>query len=404
MKVALIGLLVFLYLIEVFFYYLRKHQRSKPLEKDMLDVYDINTYNQWINYASFTQYIQIIKKTIMFLVSLVIVLLNVPAYLYSFFYSTGVVIPLINPIITVLIVIVFLFIEIIFQIIITYSSKTKHHIKKYSKKIFAKDYIIRTILICLIIFYLVLNIDYSYDSEPLLEFSSLISVFTFFTIAVFLIIYVKRFYKYTRLKDSSLKGKIFTFAISQKFNYKKIYILKVAKRSNQVNAFTNGFGPFKKIVLYDTLINSLEEEEIVSVFAHEIGHVKHKDVLKILGIKLPLIILLLLSFYWILDYNFSSLEFGSSEIKPVMSLIAMYSIFSVLKLLSNISTNFLIRRKEYQADIFSAQKYSKEYIISALKKIALINMSDLNPHPIDYFINYTHPTVVDRIENINKIT
>ncbi len=136
MKVALIGLLVFLYLIEVFFYYLRKHQRSKPLEKDMLDVYDINTYNQWINYASFTQYIQIIKKTIMFLVSLVIVLLNVPAYLYSFFYSTGVVIPLINPIITVLIVIVFLFIEIIFQIIITYSSKTKHHIKKYSKKIF----------------------------------------------------------------------------------------------------------------------------------------------------------------------------------------------------------------------------------------------------------------------------
>ncbi len=178
----------------------------------------------------------------------------------------------------------------------------------------------------------------------------------------------------------------------------------MAKRSNQVNAFTNGFGPFKKIVLYDTLINSLEEEEIVSVFAHEIGHVKHKDVLKILGIKLPLIILLLLSFYWILDYNFSSLEFGSSEIKPVMSLIAMYSIFSVLKLLSNISTNFLIRRKEYQADIFSAQKYSKEYIISALKKIALINMSDLNPHPIDYFINYTHPTVVDRIENIHKIT
>lgn len=213
---------------------------------------------------------------------------------------------------------------------------------------------------------------------------------------------VPLFNKQKPLEEGELKTMIETFAQKVGYRLKNIYVIDGSKRSSKANAYFTGLGPKKRIVLYDTLINDLENEEIVSVLAHEIGHYKKRHTLTgmIIGTLQTGFML------WIFSLFVSKPEFsqalGGSEASFHLGLIAFAILYSPFQLFLSIFMNMISRRNEYQADAYAAENHSSDALISGLKKLSKNNLSNLTPHPLYVFFHYSHPTLLQRINAMNQ--
>jgi STE24 endopeptidase len=176
-----------------------------------------------------------------------------------------------------------------------------------------------------------------------------------------------------------------------------------SKRSSKANAYFSGLGPKKRIVLYDTLIKDMTSEEIVAVLAHEIGHYKKKHTLQMLAfsiIQTGFMLYILWLALWIKEV---SLALGASEASFHIGAIAFSFLFTPLSILLGIFWNVISRRDEYQADEFAGKNYNPESLQNALKKLSINNLSNLRPHPAYEFFYYSHPTVLKRLQFLEKI-
>ena len=176
-----------------------------------------------------------------------------------------------------------------------------------------------------------------------------------------------------------------------------------SKRSAKLNAFFTGFGKFKKIVFFDTLIDKLNESEIVAVLAHEMGHFKHRHIVKMLfaSIIQTGIIFALLSL--MLNNQKLFAAFSMDSLSVYASLVFFSLIYSPISLLASIITNHFSRRYEFEADSYAARTTSSpESLISGLKVLSKANLSNLTPHPAQVFLHYSHPPVLKRIEALRK--
>lgn len=208
------------------------------------------------------------------------------------------------------------------------------------------------------------------------------------------------FNKQTPLDEGELKHSIKTFGDKAGFKIDNIFVIDGSKRSSKANAYFSGFGKKKRIVLYDTLINQMSTDEIVAVLAHEIGHYKHKHTIAnlFMGIVQTGIMLYILSIF--LNNTDLSLALGGTENKFHLGIIAFSILFSPISEFIGLFMNMLSRKFEYQADNF-AKKYGLENsLISGLKNLSKTSLSNLTPHPLYVFTNYSHPPIKDRIENL----
>ena len=208
------------------------------------------------------------------------------------------------------------------------------------------------------------------------------------------------FNKQRKLHSGELRQKIETFAWSAGFEYQDIYIMDGSKRTTKANAYFTGLGRRKRIVLYDTLLKELNEDEILAVLAHEIGHFKKKHILKslIISIITSGITLFVLSLF--LDNPVLSMALKSNVPSFHLGLIGFSFLFTPIMELMGLVTNFISRKNEYEADA-SAKKYNlQEALISGLKKNASKSLANLNPHPWYVFCYYSHPTLLDRIKKL----
>jgi STE24 endopeptidase len=212
------------------------------------------------------------------------------------------------------------------------------------------------------------------------------------------------FNKFKPMEDGDLKNLIFEFAEKVNYPLKKIFIMDGSKRSTKSNAYFTGFGNNKRIVLFDTLVENHSNNEILTILAHEIGHFKKKHILKnmiISSIQSGFIFFLL----GIFMYNSKLHEaFYMQNIYVYTSLIFFGMIYSPIGEIISIAFNILSRKYEFQADEFavSTTKLYNDFI-NALKKLSVKNLSNLTPHPLYVFLNYSHPTVLERIRNINEL-
>lgn len=157
----------------------------------------------------------------------------------------------------------------------------------------------------------------------------------------------RTFNKLTPLEDGELKEKTYQVAKDLGYEIKNISIMDASKRSTRLNAFFSGFGKFKSIVLYDTLVEKCTTDEIIAVLAHEIGHSLHKDTISIL---------------------------------------------------LNIPLSKLSRTAEFKADSVAAKAGYKDSMITALKILTKENFSNLTPHPLVVALTYSHPPTSQRID------
>jgi len=204
------------------------------------------------------------------------------------------------------------------------------------------------------------------------------------------------------LAEGSLRVKIESYAEKVGFQLDKIFVINGSKRSTKANAYFSGFGREKRITLYDTLINDLEEEEIVAVLAHEVGHYKKKHIVVNLlaSIITTGITLWLLSLF--VGNETLSNALGVTEPSFHIGLIAFGVLYSPISEITGLVMNYLSRVFEYQADDYAKRTYASIPLISALKKLSKNSLSNLTPHPAYVFMNYSHPTLLKRYLNLSK--
>lgn len=211
------------------------------------------------------------------------------------------------------------------------------------------------------------------------------------------------FNKLTPLEEGPLRERLMALADRAGFKAQTIQVIDGSKRSGHSNAYFTGFGKFRRIVLYDTLIEQLSEEELEAVLAHEIGHYKKGHIPKMIGLSA----LMMLAAFWIINFLLHSSAFfegfGFEPLAPgsIGNLGIALLLFSFLGGLVTfwIGPLFhsLSRKHEYEADAFARDAVGDwRPLSSALRRLSEKNLSNLNPHPLYSGFHYSHPTLLER--------
>ena len=215
--------------------------------------------------------------------------------------------------------------------------------------------------------------------------------------------FMKLFNKFTPLEEGSLRERLETMFAQNGYRLKNIYVMNASKRTAKANAFCAGLGKFKEIALYDTMIESFTEDEIVAVFAHELTHFKHSDtrVLTVLNVLRFLPAMLLI---WLLATQPALLaQMGFDRLNFGMVFIVLFSaLLSPVMTVMQLPFCAISCRMERRADAYPASIGLGEAMVSALKKTARLNFSNLNPHPLNVKLFYSHPPIAERIRRIQE--
>lgn len=228
----------------------------------------------------------------------------------------------------------------------------------------------------------------------------LIAVFTIFMNLFYSRLIVPIFNRQTPLEEGSLKTKIENYAKRVGFELRHIFVIDGSKRSTKANAYFSGFGREKRVTLFDTLINDLDDEEIVAVLAHEVGHYKRNHILVNLAVSVLLtgFTLYLLSVF--INNPELSLAIGVSQPSFHAALISFGILYSPISEITGLVMNYFSRKFEYQADDYAKNTFAALPLISSLKKLSRNSLSNLTPHPAYVFVHYSHPPLINRIINL----
>ena len=211
------------------------------------------------------------------------------------------------------------------------------------------------------------------------------------------------FNKFTPLAAGALRERLFALAQRTGFPTRSIDVMDGSKRSRHSNAFFTGFGRFRKIVLFDTLVAQLSEPELEAVLAHEIGHYKKRHVIQFLGVSIVGLLAAFAAVAWLAQqqwfYNAFGFEaphgFTPAAIVPAMLVFALLA--GTLSFWFTPVVNLWSRRFEYEADAFARDVMGEpQSLVGALRKLNEKNLSNLTPHPLYSGFYYSHPTLLER--------
>ena len=212
------------------------------------------------------------------------------------------------------------------------------------------------------------------------------------------------FNKFEPIKDEALREKINALMDKVGLKTKGIYQVDEGKRSKHTNAYFTGIGKTKRIVLYDTLLSSHTADEIVAVLAHEIGHWKKKHILKQLTFMIVASLFLLYFIFLIVNWSSLYSAFGL-KVTPVYAGLFLVSLYlsSAGYFLSPIGAA-VMRRYEREADLMALELTgTAQPMISALKRLAKDDLTNLHPHPLYVWFYYSHPPLIERIEYLQAM-
>ena len=287
----------------------------------------------------------------------------------------------------------------------TFVIEEKFGFNKTTKKLFIIDKLKGLLMMAIVgggILALIIWVYQLTENQFWLYAWGIITVFTVFMNLFYSKLIVPLFNKQTPLEAGSLRDKISEYAASVGFNLDKIYSIDGSKRSTKANAYFSGFGSEKRVTLYDTLINDLEDEEIVAVLAHEVGHYKKKHIVfnLVSSVLLTGITFYILSIF--ISNPLLSNALGVSIPSFHIGLIAFGMLYAPISEITSLIMNWLSRKFEYQADDYAKNTYKSAPLISALKKLSKNSLSNLTPHKAYVFMHYSHPTLLQRFKNLKK--
>ena len=401
----LITILLIKFVIDSVLNHLNAKHFNDALPNDVSDVYDINEYQQSQSYKKSNHNFS--KITSLF--SLITTLL------FFFFNGFSIVDEIARGFSNNIIIITLIFFGIIiigsdiisipFSLYRTFVIEEKFGFNKSTKKLFFLDKI-KGLLMTIILGGSILSIItwfYEFTGNYFWIYTwLLITTFSVFLNMFYSKLIVPLFNEQTILEEGDLKNEIVKYVNSVGFKANNIYVLNGSKRSTKANAYFSGFGSQKRITLYDTLLNDLENNEIVAVLAHEVGHYKRKHILYNLTSSIILTGFALFVLSLFIKTPLLSLALGVSHPSFHIGLIAFGILYSPLSQILGVFMNYMSRKFEYQADNYAKNTFSASPLISSLKKLSKNSLSNLTPHYLYVFFHFSHPTLLDRIKNLNK--
>jgi STE24 endopeptidase len=380
-------------------------KRNRTLPPELESVYDQDTYIKSLEYKREYEKFGFISSSFSFLLIIIMLIFNGFAYADS--VSRGITQ---QPVFLALVFfgLLMLISDVLgtpFDLYSTFVIEQKYGFNKTTPKLYITDklkgYLLGIIigggLLALFIWFY-----YKVGQSFWIYIWLIFTAFSLFMLMFYSNLIVPLFNKQKPLEEGELREAITSFAEKAGFKLKNIFVIDGSKRSTKSNAYFTGFGPKKRIVLYDTLITQLTVNEIVAVLAHEVGHYKkkHTTIAMLTSIIQTGLTLYILSLF--IGSPYLSQALGVSKPGIHIGLIVFGILYSPIGTIIGLGMNALSRKNEYEADRFAASFGLADDLISSLKKLTVKNLSNINPHPAYVFFHYSHPTLLQRIQALKK--
>jgi len=211
------------------------------------------------------------------------------------------------------------------------------------------------------------------------------------------------FNKFSPLEEGLLEERIKDMMKKTGIKVSRVFRIDASRRSHHTNAYFTGIGKVKRIILYDTLMEKMGEEEILAILAHEAGHWKKKHVLKMIVLFELLSLAGAYIAFRILKTDFLAL-FGFGGGSFFSKLVLLGFIFSIVSFPFTPIFSYISRRHENQADRFAVRlSPNPESLATSLIKLSKDNLSNLHPHPLYAAFHYSHPPIVERVQRIKEM-
>jgi len=272
-----------------------------------------------------------------------------------------------------------------------------------TKLLFFKDNLISLLLTLLVVSLLSLVFFYIVSFQNLWWLLMSLAMFSVIIISMFIYpTYISPiFNKFKKLKNEKIKEEIKDLSERTDFSIDNLFVMDRSKRSKHPNAYFTGFSKNRRIVFYDTLIDLLSPKEIKAVLAHEIGHYKHNHITKSLGISTFIIFIGMFLISQLVN-NSNYLEILNLNNSASSQLIALFFTYQIISFFTDPFFSTLSRKNEYEADVFASKQVQKEHLISSLVKLYKSNLSFLIPNKFYAMFYFSHPTVLERINNLRS--
>ncbi len=230
------------------------------------------------------------------------------------------------------------------------------------------------------------------------------SAFNLIMLAVYPTFIAPLFNKFTPLKDENLKERIEMLLTKCGFKSQGLFVMDGSSRSSHGNAYFTGFGASKRVVFFDTLLERLNADEIESVLAHELGHFKHRHVIKRIAMMFFVSFLGLALLGWLMNQPWFYTDLGINQASNYMALMLFMLVSPVfLFLLRPIMASYS-RKNEFEADDYAAKHASAKHLVKALVKLYRDNASTLTPDPLHSVFYDSHPPASIRISKLSGYT
>ena len=401
-KIIAASIIGLYFLFTIFLHILKYRNRYSPIPDELKDVYDQETYLKWKEYSAEKIKIGIINTCVNFVIVMSLIISDVFALIVKD----------ISNVYVSAIVILAIYIGIdsientIFNYIYDMKIEQKYGFNRTSLKTFIIDqikslFISAILIIGLTCFFIFLH--GALGDFIILVFSGVLFLFTIFISFIYPYI-SKIFNKFTSLEDGELRTALTKMLESHNYHVRDIKVMDASKRTTKSNAYFTGFGKTKTIVLYDNLLKVMTTNQIIAIFAHEMGHGIHKDtfkssILSLLNITIIVVLTWLLvkfpeNYY---DFGYAGVNYGFAVILLINAVIPFVST------LLGFFTSYISRRAEYRADEQAVKEGYGEDLIEGLKNLFREDLGDLNPHPLIVLLSYSHPTLLQRMNHIREL-
>ena len=233
---------------------------------------------------------------------------------------------------------------------------------------------------------------------------ALLTAFQLLMVWAYPVLIAPLFNKFSNLEDGEVKNKVLELLKRTGFKSKGLFVMNASMRSSHGNAYFTGFGKNKRIVFFDTLIKTLEPEEVESVLAHELGHYQKKHILKSI---IKSILFSLVGFFILKNiYNWVPFYLGHGARVPsdYMAIMLFSTVSGIYTFFLTPINSWFSRKNEFEADEFAAKNANASKLISALVKLYKDNASTLTPDPIYSSYHYSHPPALERVKFLEKLS
>jgi STE24 endopeptidase len=392
---------VVIHLIEMISTILNLKALQPQVPESFRDIYDEESYRKSQEYTRESSRFELIASTAKLGIFLLFWLCGGYAWLDELVLSWGQ-----SELVTGLLVITLLYlgsqlVSLPFDLFDTFVIEQKHGFNKMTPGLFFADQLKGLLLAGLLGLPLLALLLWIFGKHPL----AWLEAWGYTTAFVLLMAYIgpafimPLYNKFTPLEDGELKSSVTAMAQRCGFPFQEVSVTDGSKRSTRSNAFFAGFGSKKKIALYDTLIAQQTVPELVAVLAHEIGHYKRKHIIQRLVHSVLQIGLLFFLLGLFMKNEALFAAFGVAKPSVYLSFVFFMSLFQVVQFFLGIFSSWWSRKQEYEADAYASQAVGgPQDLISALRKLAKSNLSNLTPHPFSVFLHYSHPPLLERLK------